>query len=41
MAPEIFQGFAPNLATDLYSIGAVMYFMTFYAISEGQKEVVF
>jgi serine/threonine protein kinase len=30
MAPEIFQGVAPNVQADLYSIGAVMFFMTFY-----------
>jgi hypothetical protein len=30
MAPETFQGVAPNIQGDLYSVGAVMYFMTFY-----------
>ena len=30
VAPEVMDGVAPNIATDLYAIGAVLYFMSFY-----------
>ena len=30
LAPEIFEGIAPNIATDMYAVGCVLYFMTYY-----------
>ncbi|CAD8213033.1 unnamed protein product [Paramecium octaurelia] len=30
LAPEIFEGIAPNIATDIYALGCVLYFMTYY-----------
>ncbi|KAM3142552.1 hypothetical protein pb186bvf_005454 [Paramecium bursaria] len=30
LAPEIFEGIAPNIQTDLYSVGCILYFMSFY-----------
>ncbi|CAD8195402.1 unnamed protein product [Paramecium octaurelia] len=30
LAPEIFEGIAPNISTDIYALGCVLYFMTYY-----------
>lgn len=30
LAPEIYDGIAPNILTDMYAVGCVLYFMTFY-----------
>lgn len=30
LAPEIYEGIAPNIQTDLYAIGCLLYFLSFY-----------
>ncbi|CAD8189120.1 unnamed protein product [Paramecium pentaurelia] len=30
LAPEVFEGIAPNISTDIYALGCVLYFMTYY-----------
>ena len=30
LAPEIYEGIAPSIQSDLYAIGCILYFMTFY-----------
>lgn len=30
LAPEIYDGIAPNILTDMYAVGCVLYFMTFF-----------
>lgn len=30
VAPETFSGVAPNIQGDIFSVGAVLYFMTYY-----------
>jgi serine/threonine protein kinase len=30
LAPEIYDGIAPSIQSDLYAIGCILYFMTFY-----------
>lgn len=34
LAPEIYEGIAPNLLTDIYSVGCTLYFITFFNPNE-------
>jgi calcium-dependent protein kinase len=37
LAPEIYEGIAPNLQTDIYSVGCCLYFITFYEPSKNDS----
>jgi calcium-dependent protein kinase len=30
LAPEIYEGIAPSIQSDLYAVGCILYFMCFY-----------
>lgn len=36
LAPEIYEGIAPSVSSDLYAIGCMLYFMSFYDASKYQ-----
>jgi calcium-dependent protein kinase len=38
LAPEIYEGVAPNVVGDLYSIGCLLYFATFFEVKLAKED---